>query len=467
MKRRALVRLALGVGLSLVLHGVVGIVVRDAATAPTFDFDLELPDTIELGLTDEMEAAEARASEPPEPSSAQAEGATGSSGGGGLDGGVPLEAGVLDGGPSDAGPSDAGPEDAGPEDAGRRRRRDAGVDAGALVAENGEGSGGVGGEGTSRIPAGAQIALRLDLTIVRASPLARDVHALLTSIPDWQLILDGSGLQPLEDLDRVMLASPNLQRSQIVMAGQHAHAGEGEDGTAYVRGVVERFGAARGVPTPWREELGVAVAPWPNADETERVLALLGPRHFVLCRPDDLERVLAIAQAREAEAAENDPAAERIRGAEALLAMEEGEALSLEVEGARRFLRRGDPTLFPARFRASMTRDGETHVRLRVNARFEDVDEAERALGYWNEQRERLAGQTMVALLGFSGPLRDAQVVRDERTISVESRLTLRQVRAILGFLEGAVRRPGPRPASPTSPSPSAPPPTPSVPPAP
>ncbi|MCA9616914.1 MAG: hypothetical protein KC586_29340, partial [Myxococcales bacterium] len=324
-------------------------------------------------------------------------------GAGGLDGGLVADAGV---------PHDAGLDDAGPPDAGRRRRRDAGVDAGPLVAEV-EGPGGA-GEGNARIPAGAQIALRLDLAIVRTSPLARDVAQLLAAIPDWQMVLEGSGLDPLVDLDRVMLASPNLQRAQIVMAGEHAHAAEGEDGTAWMRGVVETFGQARGVATPWREELGVQVAPWPNLDETERVVALLGPRHFAVCRPADLERVLAIAAAREAaRTEEEDPNAARARGAAALLAMEPDEALSLEVEGARNFLRRGDPTLFPARVSASMRRDGERHVRFFVKARFENVEEAERAEAYWNGQREALAGQTMVALLGFSGPLRDARVERD------------------------------------------------------
>lgn len=429
----------IALALSVVLHAVIGFVVRDALTAPSFDFDFELPETVELGLTDEMEAAPTRPSEPepPEPPP-QNVAATTSSGAGGLDAGVPLDAGVHDAGVSDAGVSDAGPADAA-VDAGRRRRRDGGVDAGPLVASSETGGE---GEGSARIPAGAQIALRLDLAIVRTSPLAPDVARLLTAIPDWQLVLEGSGLDPLVDLDRVLLASPNLQRAQIVMAGEHAHAAEGEDGTAWMRGVVERFGAARGAPTPWREELGVQVAPWPNLDETERVVAILGARHFALCRPEDLERVLAIAQAREAAQAEETPEQTRARGAAALLSMDPDEALSLEVEGARQFLRRGDPALFPARVRASMSREGEQHVKLHVWARYDAVSQAERALEYWNAQREALAGQTMVALLGFSGPLRDATVVREETEVQVQSVLTLRQVRAILGFLEGAVRRP-------------------------
>ena len=431
----ALRALAIAIGLSVVLHAVIGIVVRDALTAPSFDFDLELPDTVELGLTDEMEAAPVLPNEEPPPEVA-ATTPTPREGSGGLDGGVPHEAGVADAGVDDAGLYDAG------VDAGRRRRRDAGVDAGPLIAASETGGE---GDASARIPAGAQIALRLDLAIVRASPLSRDVAALLAAIPDWQLVLEGSGLDPLVDLDRVLLASPNLQRAQMVMAGEHAHAAEGEDGTAWMRGVVERFGSARGVPTPWRDELGVQVAPWPNVDETPRVVTILGPRHFALCRPEDLERVLAIAMARDAAQVEESPDDLRTRGAAALLSMEPNEALSLEVEGARRFIRRGDPALFPARVRTSMSREGEHHVKLRVWARYDDAEQAEQAMEYWNAQREALAGQTMVSLLGFSGPLRDASVVREAYELQVESLLTHRQVRAILGFLEGAVRRPRPR----------------------
>lgn len=453
-RERALLALGLALVASLVLHAVVGIVVRDALTAPELDFDFELPDAVELGMTEELEAELARVTSEPngEQESASAASTTGSVGVAVGDAATSHDAGIADGGFTDGAVidgaiTDGGVEDEGISDGGARgrrdggrRRHDAGVDAGALVAES---AGGPGGTGTSRVPAGAQIALRLDLTIVRGSPLARDVAQLLQAIPDWQLVLNGSDLDPLTDLDRVLLASPNLQRSQIVMAGEHAHAAEGEDGTAWMRGVVERFGAARGVPTPWREALGVTVAPWPNEDATERLLAILGPRHFALCRPEDLARVLAIAEARDAAMEQETVEAARARGAAALLAMEPDEALSLEVEGARSFLgRRGDPTRFPARLSASMRRDGERAVRLRARARFDDEAQAERAAAYWNEQREALAGQTVVALLGFSGPLRGANMTQEGLEITVEATLTLRQVRAILGFLEGAVRRP-------------------------
>ncbi|MCZ7686408.1 MAG: hypothetical protein M5U28_49670 [Sandaracinaceae bacterium] len=84
--------------------------------------------------------------------------------------------------------------DAGPPDAGRRRReRDAGPpqladgeegEAPATKARACRQSGE--GRGVAFLPAGSQIALRLDVARVRASPLAGDVREVLRAMPDWR-----------------------------------------------------------------------------------------------------------------------------------------------------------------------------------------------------------------------------------------------------------------------------------------
>ena len=56
---------------------------------------------------------------------------------------------------------------------------------------------------------------------VRESPLGPDVTSFLRGVPDWQLLLEGSGIDPVSDLDRLLVATPNLQRSKLVLAGQH------------------------------------------------------------------------------------------------------------------------------------------------------------------------------------------------------------------------------------------------------
>ena len=50
------------------------------------------------------------------------------------------------------------------------------------------------------MPPGAQLALRIDMKRVRESPLGPDVTRFLHGVPDWQLILAGSGIDPVADL---------------------------------------------------------------------------------------------------------------------------------------------------------------------------------------------------------------------------------------------------------------------------
>src|SRR4051794_21699416 len=71
-------------------------------------------------------------------------------------------------------------------------------------------------------PAGAQIALRVNMARIRDSELAPDVRTLLEAVPDWRLILGGSGIDPLRDLERLYLASPDLKRSSVIIAGEYA-----------------------------------------------------------------------------------------------------------------------------------------------------------------------------------------------------------------------------------------------------
>src|SRR5690606_33574235 len=116
------------------------------------------------------------------------------------------------------------------------------------------------------------------------------------------------------------------------------------------------------------------VTDWHDRDPTPRVLALIGPRHFVIAREEDVPRVIAVARVR-AEGDDRDgPAAEpseegeegaepaprpRQHPADALVSMEAGEGLSLEVEGFRNFAReragrRAPLELLPVRLRVGL-----------------------------------------------------------------------------------------------------------------
>lgn len=404
---------------SIAVHlGVVAFALLGLA-APDSGFEFQAPLEVELGLV------EATAIEVAPPAATAMDEAT-----------APTATGAADGeGP---GARDAGvPRDAGP----RRPRRDAGVDA---AAERGIGE----GAPVAFLPAGAQIALRIDMDRVRTSPIGEDVASMLRAVPDWQALLGGSDVDPVRDLSRVLIATPNLQRSRVVVAGRLS------DDAPDARTIAERLATAQGAQIDWREEAGVPATTWPSPDETVRDVALLGDRHFVIARPEDLPRVLAIAAARRRRGAEQDPA-------DALLSMEPGEGVSIEIENVGAFVRRNPcPAAPPLRLRGGM-REGEgVHVHIEARfARAEDASESGRCL---EDLARRYAGNVIVGLYGLSGPLDRLAFRADEETLRIETRMTYAEIRTVLGLVRGLFARPPPPPSPPPTPPP--PPPTPPTP---
>ena len=419
---------------SFVLHGAILAVLVSVQPPPDLDFEFELPAEVEFGLTDAVEAVEEASTSTP---SVEAEAPTSPESGSEAVADAGVDAGPRDAG-VDAGPRDAG-VDAGPEDAG--------LDADAGDAETDAGDAAVDADlvargppanldGPAEIPAGAQIAIRFDMARVRASPLNGEVRRLLASIPDWRLILNGSGIQPIDDLERLLLASPNLQRSQLVMAGRHSHTDEGPQ---YIRDVVERFGSARGEAIRWRTRHGVDVANWPNEDETERVVAIVGPRHFTISRPEDLQRVLSVARAREDENVEDDELESAV-GADALLSMGAEDAFSIEVEGARAFIRRGDPSRIPTRLRAAV-RQEETEVTVRAVGTFESDAEAERAVEFWRGYRDaQAASLDNLFTRALHRRVIGSTLEQEGSRIRFSIALTTGQARLALSYVQGMLR---------------------------
>lgn len=363
---------------------------------PSVDFELTFPLDVELGLTEATEVAmgtPAPAVDPPPASPGGGEGE-----GAGPDAGVPI-------------------------DAGRRARRDAGApDAGVLDAAPADGGdGGIGGETevpgppVAFLPAGAQIALRIDLDLVRASELRPDVEALLTTLPDWEALLAGSGVDPVRDFSRVLVATPNFDRRRIVVAGQMT------DDAPDAHEVVERMAREHGdgASIEWRRERGVEVATWYAADGFPREVAILRNRYFVVARPEDVPRVLAIA-ARRRRGAE-DPA-------DALLSLGEGEALSLEVDGIRRLVPEGTPVLCPVATRGRVAlRPSETGIDVALTVHFDDADEAERA----DRCYLRLVGFGSATFPPLAPILDRVATTREGAAVTATSAATLEELRTI------------------------------------
>lgn len=403
---------------SLLMHALVFLVLRWAGTMPALDFQVELPSEVEFGVTEAAAVEEPLA--------------------------VPVAA------PSS--PVTAPPAAAIAAEPEKRKPRPPTTDAGTPDASAAEepvvADAGASGDGDRPLlaayaPEGAQIALRVHIGRVRASELAPDVRSLLEAVADWRLILEGSGLDPLQDLERLYIASPDLRRAHLVIAGEYV------GGEEVARRAVDAMAAARGQAVNWRRYGAIRVARWHNLDDTARVLALIAPRQFAITRSEDLPRVLQVARAlAQRKASDKVRPQVDVDAADALLALDKDETLALSVEGARLFAR-GNVRGVPERLEASVrSLEGGAAFDVTVTGYFENVQAAEQAHGYWERVRERYAGHPLVALIGLRAPLADATVSVNESSVEARTRVTLEQARVVLGFIRNAVAPP-PAPQAP------------------
>jgi hypothetical protein len=190
----------------------------------------------------------------------------------------------------------------------------------------------------------------------------------------------------------------------------------------------------------------VPVAPWHDRSPTDRVLARIGAHHFAVTRPEDLPRLLAVAEARKRQHTDGGRAApDPDTWAEALLSMGEGKLLSLELEGGRRFVRGGQVEAWPVRAQASVrTTDpeqGPVRVRIQASGEFDSPDQARKALRFWDMVRQDYANNLGVRALGMSSPLSQAELEAQGNEVLFETELQLRQVRFALDFVEGSFDR--------------------------
>lgn len=286
-------------------------------------------------------------------------------------------------------------------------------------------------------PPGAQLALRLDLDGIRDSALSSDVRDLLGGIPDVRALLDGSEIDLVRDVSRLFLASPNLQRSRVVMAGKY----RGDE--TLPRTAAENLARARGKAVEWQTNGSIPVANWENQDATERVLALFGPNLFAITRPDDLPRVLGIAQAL-AMQRRFKPARGEANANEALLAMDAGQLVTFTAENAKLFAR-GQTENVPDRLVIAAYAPDGTTIRVTTQAEFPTKLQAERASTFWETMRQRYLRSPLLAMLGVSGILERTTFERKGSQLVLESKLQLDEVRLILRFVRDSLanrRRP-------------------------
>jgi hypothetical protein len=392
------------VGASLVAHVALYAWVRWAWSLPDPGFKLNLPDTIELGMvegTPEIESPPPAAAPEPTPAARPAA----------------ASAATAEGDkPKPKPPKKPRSQARGGPDAATRES----------VAKNGL---------AALSPPGAQLAMRVDLDALRDSPLSDDVRELLAGLPDVRALLDGSDIEPLRDLSRLFLASPNLQRSKVVLAGRY----NGDE--TLPRQAAENLARVRGVTREWHTQGSIPVVAWENPDSTERVLALIGPGLFTITRADDLPRVLGIAEALAQRSKRVRPAS----GAEALLEMGKGQVLTFTAENAKLFAR-GATEHVPDRLVVAVHAPAGEEMRLTAQAEFASEPQAEHALEFWDGMRQRYARSTILAVLGISGLLERTTLERSGSNLELRSMLQLAEARLILRFVRDSLANRRPRP---------------------
>lgn len=291
---------------------------------------------------------------------------------------------------------------------------------------------------------GALISIRVQMEKVRESKLSDQVPQLLSAIPDWKLLLEGSQIDPLQDLDALLIASPNFSRSSLIIAGKH------QGGVESVRRAAQRMAQARGKEHSWNDSGPIPTAAWYAQDPTPRIIASLGEAYFVICRQRDLTPFLSIALADDPQDdadSEDDEVQPALQISENLFSTQGKHALELQVEGARAFAG-GHTKGIPTRLHATLneTADGQVHVN--INGRFPSTNEAQTAHIYWQNQRDRFAQSPFVALMGLSALLKSTELSTGAANLKVKTVLESTQTRLLLNTLRNMLT-----PAQPPNPN--------------
>lgn len=237
--------------------------------------------------------------------------------------------GPADAGPSDAAPApdashdaavaatDAGPGDASPTDAAPRltdaavaktkqpdaalpeTRPDAAVaatDAGVGGPDGGAGPKpyrpirdpvGLAGEAKSITPKNPNVSLVIYLDRIRQHPLGQRFAPSLTKLKNWQNFFGGTGLEPVRDIDRILLAGPQLRDSSRVVTVIRYNVAPARVRSALDALVKRPKSQGQWVP----KRVPVAKA---HVDGADRYFVMIAPSMLVVVPPDGLDQALAL-----------------------------------------------------------------------------------------------------------------------------------------------------------------------------
>ncbi len=205
----------------------------------------------------------------------------------GADGGEDAD---LDAGSGDAEPTDADRGD-GPTDAAAEPRADA-----MLVASNDAGAAGprdptalLGAAGSALQSGPQNVQLVMNLQVIKTHPVGARIGPLLAGIPQWNEFVGGTGVDPIRDVDWIMIFGPSLahtERDAVVLRYNLTDAR-----AAKAIEILSRKDASGGA----FDAGAPGVRAWRgHADRADRVFLLPRP-HIAAMVPPDFARKAALA----------------------------------------------------------------------------------------------------------------------------------------------------------------------------
>ena len=271
-------------------------------------------------------------------------------------------------------------------------------------------------------PSTANVTIILRCPLLARSPHRAGVDTLLSALPDYHTLLDGTGLSPFDDLDALLIATPDPRDVTVTFLAARHH------GDARVRALATRA-LAPGDPRQFRA---------------------LGDDLMLLGQPQDLQRIAAAEAGAEAQTAEAQEGARWLAALRRFDAGASDAALQLTIADLPQLIRLRDRTL-PLPRTVRIAASAEASPAARVVLVFDTEPLAATFAEAWPRLREQLGDAAPM----FGGALDAMKLERKDRVVELAGRLPELQVRMALALVQMLIPH-APRPATPL-PEPQAP----------
>jgi hypothetical protein len=268
---------------------------------------------------------------------------------------------------------------------------------------------------------GARVVVLLDMKRARRWQSAAKFASEIRATPTWQRFSGGSGIDPVQDLDTILVGVDERNDDRHIVVLRHALD------EAEVRQRVAATASDRdGVPE-WRDVEGLTAITWPVERATVPYsLILTAPHELVLAPDDDLPRIAAVAR---------DHATRRGSVQDAVIEPRLHSARMFEIVvadlGALLSSRDGSPTP-PRRASAHADERDDGLAAIEIRAEFATPSEASAARAWLEKLRGELAQQIFIRVTGLYWSLEEATLTVEGAQLAIEAPIKVPHVQILL-----------------------------------